>query len=400
VLLYLGILESLPLLINLPETFISEAVSLDHKDIAFFLEIFQNGISQLFYKEKRSFKEFPEIVSRSEAPLQFSQSQEVNLYPQAIVANGGGKDGAVAFELASECGLKPETFTGVLTNDREPCPENFEQRLDFATLLNQGNKQGVAARRFLDISQIESPSTAFYPHLYSYVFQMAIIALYRQSQYLIVGNERSANFGNANWEGKEVNHQYSKSLPAERLINSFLKKINPNLDYFSALMPCYGLKIIKKFATSPRLLQGFTSCNFAYRQGNQKWCEKCSKCAFVFLTLAAFIEDLDFLSTKVFSQNLFEVKGLQDTFIDLMGVGERKPFECVGEKEEVWVALEILLERDSKNSVIDFYRKQVRPKISSDLPRIIKKLNQVYPEHNIPPGLEACIIPSLEQVKL
>ena len=52
----------------------------------------------------------------------------------------------------------------------------------------------------------------------------------------------------------------------------------------------------------------------------------------VFLIFAPFIEKSELI--KLFGENLFEKLELEQTYRELFGLSDIKPFECVGESEE------------------------------------------------------------------
>jgi hypothetical protein len=55
-------------------------------------------------------------------------------------------------------------------------------------------------------------------------------------KHIIMSNELSADEGNFEWEGFEVNHQYSKSLEFERDLREYSQNyITENIYYFSLL---------------------------------------------------------------------------------------------------------------------------------------------------------------------
>ena len=60
--------------------------------------------------------------------------------------------------------------------------------------------------------------------------------------------------------------------------------------------------------------------------------------------------------------------------MDFVGV---KPLDCVGDKEEVWVALEALLEKDENGKVVTYYKENIRPQIIGELEKYKQKINSV-----------------------
>src|SRR5438477_374776 len=105
-----------------------------------------------------------------------------------------------------------------------------------------------------------------------------------------MANERSASSGNIDWQGVEVNHQFSKGLRAERLLQAALAEIGAGVQSFSVLRPASELAIARAFAGMAPYHRAFTSCNAIFRTDPalraSSWCCDCPKCRFVFLALA------------------------------------------------------------------------------------------------------------------
>ena len=70
-----------------------------------------------------------------------------------------------------------------------------------------------------------------------------------------------------------------------------------------------------------------------------------------------------------------------DLFKPLMDFVGVKPLDCVGDKEEVWVALEALLEKGEKSNVLTYYKENIRPQISEELKKYKRQVNSIQ---NIP----------------
>ncbi len=103
-------------------------------------------------------------------------------------------------------------------------------------------------------------------------------------------------------------------------------------------------------------------------------CGACAKCAFVFLLGAAHTDPVKI--RRLMGANLLDdlelIRSLADPNI-------RKPLECVGTKEEVWVALEDIWQkqiwRDSPG--LKYFAESIRPAIASRLPGMRKQLLHV-----------------------
>lgn len=149
-----------------------------------------------------------------------------------------------------------------------------------------------------------------------------------------------------------VTHQWSKTWRAEQLLAEYVHRyISPDIRIGSPLRGYSELKITNLFTKYAwgRFGNEFSSCNRAnYQQDSDNtqlvWCGSCSKCANSFILFAAWLNP-DQLE-PIFRDNLFRVAYLQNDFKGLLGVeGVMKPFECVGEVDELRYAYQLALHR-------------------------------------------------------
>jgi hypothetical protein len=59
------------------------------------------------------------------------------------------------------------------------------------------------------------------------------------------------------------------------------------------------------------------------QQQQQQWCKRCSKCAFIFLLLSAWMDPQQFVPVVFEGCNLLADEGLADLFLELVGVGRQ-----------------------------------------------------------------------------
>ena len=187
-------------------------------------------------------------------------------------------------------------------------------------------------------------------------FAMVAAALVYDFDAIAMSNERSADEGNfaagtsagtAAASGGQaaagINHQWSKSSAFEAPFRELLAaEMCPNLEYASVLRPFGELQVMRHFATAPGMQRhhgAALSCNRALRMRgtSQNWCGDCDKCRFVFLGLAAFMEPGQLAA--IFGANLLEQPSQRVGFKQLLGLGEHKPFDCVGTVAECRAAL-------------------------------------------------------------
>jgi hypothetical protein len=126
-------------------------------------------------------------------------------------------------------------------------------------------------------------------------------------KFVVMANEQSANYGNIEYLGQEINHQWSKSHEFEKLFQNYVATfITPDIKYFSILRPFSEINITEKFSHLPKYFPIFSSCNRNFRitkKSEKKWCGECPKCAFAFVMLSAFLPKKDLIN--IFGQKSF-----------------------------------------------------------------------------------------------
>jgi len=122
---------------------------------------------------------------------------------------------------------------------------------------------------------------------------ISIVSAYLYNyKYIVLSNEWSANEANTTWEWIEINHQYSKSLEFEQDFDNYLcEYVTEDIKYFSLLRWFSEYKIAEIFSQqAQKYFLAFASCNKNFVITGEKkhrwsWCDRCEKCAFVFLIL-------------------------------------------------------------------------------------------------------------------
>ncbi len=178
-------------------------------------------------------------------------------------------------------------------------------------------------------------------------FAMVAAALIYDFDAIAMSNEGSADEGNfpagADARALQINHQWSKSQAFEAPLRELLAaELCPGLEYASVLRPFDDLQVMRHFATAQEMQRYHSatlSCNRAFRthSTNRHWCGDCDKCRFVFLGLAAFMGAEQLLG--IFGADLLGQPTQRDGFRQLLGLGEHKPFDCVGTVAECRSAL-------------------------------------------------------------
>jgi hypothetical protein len=250
-----------------------------------------------------------------------------------LVPVGGGKDSVVTLESLKRIGMRPVAFSVNRFGPIEAC-------------IAKSGSASVHAMRTLD------PKLTTLNRMRAYNGHVPVTAINSLVALLVadllglgsvvMSNEGSAEFGNLDWNGIHVNHQWSKSLAFEKLLRGTMQAAGLTPDrYFSLLRPLTELAIAQRFAALPEYFDVFTSCNRLFtldvNARRLSWCCECPKCQFVFLILSPFLTPAAL--REIFGRNLLdEIENLND-YREILGVDGHKPFECVGDYDEAVLAL-------------------------------------------------------------
>lgn len=298
------------------------------------------GLGEFAYRNRLAGLLKPDIVlehdvSDTKVPVAFPPS----LLERPLVPIGGGKDSVVSVESLRKAGLRPTQFA--------VRPNSIIRRVAAAAGL-----PFIEAGRLIDPLLLQLNSRGA---LNGHVPVTAMNTLIGVVQSLLSGlgpvvlsNERSASDPTLVWDGVPINHQWSKSLEAELLLEDALAA---QLGYrgmsFSLLRPYSELRIASNFSRISGYDPVVVSCNRAYRlgAGDVSWCGDCDKCRFIFLVFAPFMTGERLVG--IFGKNLFEDATQVAGFRDLLGLGLHKPFECVGEEAECSVAMSLAVRQET-----------------------------------------------------
>ena len=174
------------------------------------------------------------------------------------------------------------------------------------------------------------------------------------NRYIVLSNETSAN--ETTVKDSFVNHQYSKSFEFEQDFVSYIKEVtDSDIHYFSLLRPLTEMQIAWLFSKCKNYYEVFRSCNAGSKQGI--WCCNCPTCLFVYIILTPFLSQEDLV--HIFGENLLEKDSLDLDFRELTGIEENKPFECVGTRREVLVALKTFVNRGEKSLLTERYKETI-----------------------------------------
>ncbi len=293
------------------------------------LDIYENGLGEFYARnDLHRFGKLQLVAAASDGT-----GAPIALTDRALTLVGGGKDSLVTISLLEAAGAD---FSPFAVNPKGPIFES----------VTRLNRVPVFVRRLIDpeVVRLSTEPGYYNGHVPATAINSMIAAMaavlfgYRR---IVLSNERSASEGNLEFDGRLVNHQYSKSYRFEKLMRAVLADVTGGaLDYFSLLRPYSEARIGALFARTARFDDVFSSCNRNFtieRNKGPLWCGECPKCHFVFLVLAPWM-DKDRL-IAIFRHNLLDQPENLDSYRQLTGLAGQKPWECVGEILEAAASL-------------------------------------------------------------
>jgi UDP-N-acetyl-alpha-D-muramoyl-L-alanyl-L-glutamate epimerase len=314
-----------------PRKVVLDPLRLADKALPWVTALFREGLGEFAYRN-----DLPHVLDLDLVPGAFpTPAAPATVGERPLVPVGGGKDSIVTVEA-----LK----------GRDPVLFAVNPNKIIKDVMAVSGLEVLTARRALD-PQVRALNAAggYNGHIPVTAINSLIAvgtAVLHGLGPVVMSNESSASVPNLNWRGHDINHQWSKGLPAEILLRDALEA-HAGLPeaYFSLLRGLSELHIAREFARHTAYDDVVTSCNQAFKlqDATARWCGHCPKCRFVFLALAPFTGKAR-LRHIFGGQDLFEDATQLPGYRELMGLTAHKPFECVGEIEESQVALRLLAE--------------------------------------------------------
>ena len=314
-----------------------EGFKLTREQAKFWDFLYLNGLGEFFYDMKMDFHDlvsFPYDDSTvAPIPVHFE------LPAKSLLLNGAGKDSILSAEILKALGASFDFFAFT------PTPAHKK----IAELVGAKNVE-VSRRKDKLLGFIASlyRTSYSYPSVSTFTFVAVLLAQVIGYDSIVFSNERSADFGNLNYLGLEVNHQWCKSSEAEKMTNDYIQHyITVGISTKSLLREYSELEIVRRFVKYPKYLRYVTSCNNYFwlprpmqilsKKGY--WCGRCPKCVFLFACFTAFLPKKEVVD--MFGTNLYENEKLLPTFRRILGIEGFKPLDCVGEPEEMILAMHI-----------------------------------------------------------
>lgn len=316
-----------------------EQGALDDWQADFLNHVYQEGMSQFAFENNLTRADLAHFTATGEAEPAVAYTGTGILSLQS-----GGKDSLL---VASQLQQGGDAFAPFYISNGPAYPEV----LDELGVV-------VAAQRLLDREALRAAAAAGGRdgHVPVTCIVMAIalvqaILLGKNTVLTAIGHEGDEPH---DWIGDLlVNHQWAKTWQAEQFFAEYVRRyVSPDIRVGSPLRSYTELKIAELFAEKawPTYGRLFSSCNLGnYKQGANNrtltWCGDCPKCANSYLLFAPFVsrQELDALFG---GESLLERADLHETFKGLLGIDNTmKPFECVGEVDEMRLAYHMAVER-------------------------------------------------------
>ena len=296
------------------------------EDRAFLRDYYIRGLGEFAYRLREQHPEiFPDgldlldlevVGGRSLLSEQVMPARHSGRRP--LIPFGGGLDSIVSGEMLRCKVDDPALFIVNRPEDR------FEA---IEAPAAQTGLPIVRAQRAIDPKMLESRSRGYlngHVPVTAIISAMAVLAaaLFDYDA-VVMSNEWSSSSATLTLaDGREVNHQFSKSAAFEY---DLAKRLPGLPNYFSLLRPFTELWIARFFAEHCRdYLATFRSCNRSFAIDPAKrlgdWCGVCDKCAFIDLILAPFVP-AESLAAVFRDTEPLQNPALLPVFEQLMGFG-------------------------------------------------------------------------------
>jgi hypothetical protein len=321
--------------------------SLTEDQAVFWETVYTKGLGEFYFRNNIDFRELVHF------PFSNTSSAQLNAIPPSekqLVGIGGGKDSVVAWELLK---AQNKDITGLLIKT-----QHAYQAVD--ELVEKMKMPTISVERLIDSVFITNTKNHTYnghvPISMIYAWIGILVCYLNGFGSFVVANEKSADQGNTELFGMQVNHQWSKTKEFEDLFASYLHTfITPQLNYYSPIRKLTELEVVGECIKHSEYLPYITSCNRNFsitkKLQGKKWCGECPKCASAFLMFAAHLPKKEV--TAMFGKDMLADASLMTLFKDLLGHGGIKPFECVATFEESQEALKWIKEKGEYNGLLE-----------------------------------------------
>lgn len=308
-----------------PEIVIKKG-QLDAVGADFFAKTYQRGLGEFFYVNQ--------LDPRTPIPFvanagQIEQPSSTQKNEGLLIGIGGGKDSLVTVELLRNRLDNLATWS-------------LDHRPQLTPLVEATGLPHLWLERQWDRSLLDHNAkgalNGHVPISAIWACVGAVAAILSGRRDIVVSNEQSANDPTLQYQGVDINHQYSKSEEFERDFQAYLKHtLGDQVRYYSFLRPLSEVRIAEIFAHVgfEKYKSTFSSCNraFIHTSDRMTWCGQCPKCAFIFMALTPFLPRTE-IEAIWHGKNLLLDPHLEPAYRKLLGIEGDKPLDCVGDVRE------------------------------------------------------------------
>lgn len=316
--------------------------AMDEQEAACWNDVWLNGLSEFLYTNKLPSDRLAKFQPQDGKKYEGETTSEAQ---GALLGIGGGKDSIVAGELLKALNVPVAGFvmaTGEQLGQTQAVAKTMGVELH-------------AVKRAIDkkLLEVQEQPGAYRGHIpISLIFALVgtALAIANKSAYVVVANEASSSIPRGiTWEGRAVNHQWSKSFEAEQQVQKFIKtNVSQSVTYFSAIRQLTSVGVAKVFASFPQYFEVFTSDNFVFRidpakRPSGRWGLESPKTLSSYVLLAPWMNDEDVKRT--FTIDFLNEPSLEDLFLAMTGQEGEPPLDCVGTTEELELSINLLDEQ-------------------------------------------------------
>ena len=341
-------------------TVIVECGRLNEDQLRWWKNLYFHGLEDFFRKNQ--------IVTDPESFMHLNATGESitgqmdqRIYHGNLIPVGGGKDSFVSLEVLKDS--KEDNHAFVINHVMSAVHAAFAAGYRGEAL--------IIAERYLDSRMLEFNKCGFLngptPFSALCAFAAALTAIIYGIQNICLSNEDSA--GESAVKDSLFTQQYAKTYQFELDFKHYMDAyITPEVHYFSLLRPLSDLQIAGLFSSMTEYLPVFRSCNVGQKE--EKWCGHCTQCLFVCLLLSAFLDDSTL--REIFHADMLNDKTMLDLLVQLTGIEDGRPQDCVGTRNEVNIAaamsiahhqqegeaIPYLYQKYMESSYYDYYREK------------------------------------------
>lgn len=370
-------------------TEIRHPYTISQKEANYWNILYTEGMGEYYYVNNLDFKDrvaFP----YSDGYQSAAPSAAKMVSNRALVLHGGGKDSIVSVEIVKKAGVDFDLFAVNDSSIQQAVADVMGKKIEtihrtIDAHLIELNKSGEVYDGHVPISAVYASLAVLYAAIYGY-------------RYVIVSNESSAMYGNIEYKGITVNHQWSKSLYYENLFRDYIQSnVSSHIEFFSLLRPIAEIHIAQIFSHYPEYFEAFSSSNHNFTIDpsgkKRRWSVDYSKgkVEFVWAILSAFLSRSDML--RIFEEDIYARTDVLDKFKELVGVKDIKPLECVGTPEEMKVAMYMAYKQGDFNDtpVMSYFISDILPELEKNIESMQKEVFAYEHDENIPPTFKEAL---------